>query len=106
MLCALGARLLGLSLLLLSPAALGEPGAAAPEFRFTQAEFVLSDAETPPLTGWRPQALPDSWLHNRPGVKGIGWYRMRFGLQVVPREAIGLYAGRMAYTGQITLNGL
>ena len=104
--CVIVARLTLLFLLLLSPTAIAQPETPALEFRFQQADFVLSDAETPPQTGWRPQALPDSWLHNRPGVRGIGWYRMRFNLEAVPHEAIGLYVGRMAYTGQIRLNGL
>jgi len=74
--------------------------------RFEQAEFVVSDTVTPPKDGWRPQRLPDSWLHNHPGLSGIGWYRVRFNLNAVPRRPMALFVGRVSTTGQIWLNGL
>lgn len=73
--------------------------------RFEQAEFVVSDATTPPQDGWRPQRLPDSWLHNHPGLKGVGWYRMRFTLEALPPTGTALYVSRVAVTGQLWLNG-
>ena len=73
--------------------------------RFEQAEFAVSDADTPPQDGWKPQRLPDSWLHNHPGLRGIGWYRMRFKLDALPPAGTALYVSRVAVTGQLWLNG-
>ena len=67
---------------------------------------MVSDADTPPQNGWRVQALPDSWRHNHPGLTGIVWYRIRFDLPAVPGEVMALYVGRVAYTGQLWMNGL
>jgi signal transduction histidine kinase len=80
--------------------------APTPELRFNEAEFVVSDDTTPPRGGWRPQALPDSWLHDHPGLSGIGWYRIRFALDTAPQEPMALLVGRVATTGQFWLNGL
>ncbi|HET9664974.1 MAG TPA: ATP-binding protein [Burkholderiales bacterium] len=73
--------------------------------RFEQAEFVVSDADTPPQAGWKPQRLPDSWLRNHPGLAGIGWYRMQFRLDALPPAGTALYVSRVAVTGQLWLNG-
>ncbi|HET6491694.1 MAG TPA: hypothetical protein VFG44_01840, partial [Burkholderiales bacterium] len=85
------------------------PAAAANDntgvLHFEHAEFVVSDADTPPQEGWQPQRLPDSWLHNHPGLKGIGWYRMRFKLDALPPAGTALYVSRVAVTGQLWLNG-
>jgi signal transduction histidine kinase len=85
------------------------PAAAANDntgvLHFEHAEFVVSDADTPPQDGWKPQRLPDSWLHNHPGLKGIGWYRMRFKLDALPPAGTALYVSRVAVTGQLWLNG-
>jgi signal transduction histidine kinase len=85
------------------------PAAAANDdkslVRFEQAEFAVSDADTPPQDGWKPQQLPDSWLHNHPGLRGIGWYRMRFKLDALPPAGTALYVSRVAVTGQLWLNG-
>ena len=72
---------------------------------FDRAEFVVSDAGQPPLAGWLPQRLPDSWLHNHPGLAGIGWYRMQFRLDTTPPQGLALYVSRVAVTGQFWLNG-
>jgi signal transduction histidine kinase len=75
------------------------------ELRFEQAEFAVADSATPPENSWTPQRLPDSWLHNHPGLKGIGWYRMRFRLEALPPTGTALYVSRVAVTGQLWLNG-
>jgi signal transduction histidine kinase len=49
--------------------------------------------------------LPDSWLHNHPGLKGIGWYRMRFELHALPPKGMALFVPRVATLGQFWLNG-
>jgi signal transduction histidine kinase len=91
--------------LVLGMAWAGEGTTAAPHFRFTEAEFAASDAPVPPQSGWQPQTLPDSWLHNHPGLKGIGWYRMRFELGIPPPQGIALFIPRVASLGQFWLNG-
>ncbi|MGQ0522483.1 MAG: ATP-binding protein [Betaproteobacteria bacterium] len=73
--------------------------------KFGQAEFVISDADTPPQDGWQTQRLPDSWLHNHPGLAGIGWYRMQFRLDAMPPQGMALYVSRVGVTGQLWLNG-
>ena len=73
--------------------------------RFEIAEFVANEARTPPENGWKPQRLPDSWLHNHPGFRGIGWYRMKFRLDALPPAATALYVSRVSVTGQLWLNG-
>lgn len=88
---------------MVSPA---QAAAPTPELRFNEAEFVISDETSPPGSGWRGQALPDSWLHNHPGLSGIGWYRIRFALDTVPQEPMALFVGRVAIRGQFWLNGL
>jgi signal transduction histidine kinase len=78
---------------------------SAPDLHFQEAEFVASASGTPPQDGWRPQRLPDSWLHNHPGLSGFGWYRMQFKLDAVPTHATALYVSRLSTTGQFWLNG-
>jgi signal transduction histidine kinase len=90
---------------LLSIASAAQPTTSAPDLRFEQAEFVVSDAVTPPRDGWRLQRLPDSWFHNHSGLAGIGWYRMRFQLGALPPAGAALYVSRVAVTGQLWLNG-
>jgi signal transduction histidine kinase len=92
-------------LLLLGTAFAAHSATSPADMRFDHAEFVISSDDTPPAGGWRPQALPDSWLHNHRGLAGIGWYRMRFELDAVPAYAMALYVSRVAVTGQFWLNG-
>lgn len=41
----------------------------------TRADFVLSEASTPPTRGSASAVtLPDNWLASRPGATGTGWY--------------------------------
>lgn len=82
--------LLALSLLLLHT-----PSSAAPTAHatvFDQAEFVLSDAKTPPgdAAPWQPVTLPDEWRRSRPGVSGEGWYRIVVDLPAAPTRAQAL----------------
>src|SRR5690606_34296818 len=92
------------ALALVAAAANAQPD-ALPDFHFQAAEFVASDARTPPASGWRPVTLPDSWLRNHPSTRGIGWYRMRFHLDAVPPPGMALYVSRVSRTGQFWLNG-
>src|SRR5207244_12831821 len=56
---------------------------------FDSAEFLLSDAARPPdgLAQWQRVSLPHRWHDTHPGVKGLGWYRIKFELAQIPRSA-------------------
>jgi signal transduction histidine kinase len=56
--------------------------APSPVFEFRAADFVLHDSDHPPgdAAGWQRVTLPDDWYVSRPGVSGVGWYRMQFEL--------------------------
>lgn len=74
--------------LMLSPS--GSSAAPPPHATvFDRAEFVLSDAKTPPgdAAPWQPVTLPDEWRRSRPGVSGEGWYRIDFDLARTPTSA-------------------
>lgn len=82
------------------------PAETVPGVRtLTQAEFVLSDARVPPLTGWEAVALPDSWRASRPEARGVAWYRIRFTLDALPDAPKALYLPRVAVAGEVWLNG-
>ncbi|VFR53813.1 Probable two-component sensor histidine kinase [plant metagenome] len=82
------------------------PAETVPGVRtLTQAEFVLSDAPVPPLTGWEAVALPDSWRASRPEARGVAWYRIRFTLDALPDAPKALYLPRVAVAGEVWLNG-
>ena len=93
------------ALLSLSPVSFADPAASAPDLFSDQAEFVVSNERTPPQDGWGPQRLPDSWIRDHRGLSGIGWYRMRFHLDALPKQGTALYVSRVAATGQFWLNG-
>lgn len=67
-----------------------------PLIEFTDAEFVLSDATSPPGddADWQPVRLPDDWYVSRPGVSGIGWYRLTFTLPPGPFGMYSIYVPR------------
>ncbi|MBE7375819.1 sensor histidine kinase [Pseudomonas lopnurensis] len=69
------------------------------------AEFVASEADTPPLAGWQRQALPDNWRLERPDYSGFAWYRLPFQLTELPRTPLALYLARLSLAGEIWLNG-
>jgi len=60
--------------------------------RFTQAEFVPSNARRPPddLAAWKTVSLPDQW-RNRPDFGGYGWYRMKWNLDRAPEGLQGVF---------------
>ena len=45
-----------------------------------RAEFVMSDARTPPPDDapWQPVKLPDNWYLTHPGPPSVGWYRLTY----------------------------
>lgn len=73
------------------------------------AEFVRSDDSMPPVEGWQPQALPDSWRLSRPGQSGYGWYRVRLLVPDgpgVPKGSLGLMISLVGTTYAIYANGV
>ncbi|WP_116811077.1 sensor histidine kinase [Steroidobacter cummioxidans] len=70
-----------------------------------RAEFVVSDAATPPTQGWEPVLLPDNWRLTRPQLSGMAWYRVRFDLSPVPSQPQALYLPRLSLIGELRLNG-
>ena len=65
-------------------------------FEFRAADFVLHDSDQPPGddAGWQRVALPDDWYVSRPGVSGVGWYRMDFELPPGPHSIHTIYVPR------------
>lgn len=59
---------------------------------FHDADFILSNAASPPgdESRWSKVALPHQWRTTNPGVSGSGWYRIEFDLQRVPQDPQGL----------------
>jgi signal transduction histidine kinase len=67
-----------------------------PTFKFDDADFLLSDSVEPPGDDaqWRHVRLPDDWHISRPGVSGIGWYRLIFALPPGPYAMYSIYLPR------------
>jgi signal transduction histidine kinase len=85
-----------LSLAMLEHAAAQIAFRATPVFAFTAADFVLGNSLNPPGDGapWRNVDLPDNWYVTRPGVAGIGWYRVEFEMPPGPYSIHTLYLPR------------
>ena len=76
-----------------------------PTLTLQQAEFVASDADTPPAQGWQAVTLPDVWRLSHPQLSGFAWYRLRFELQALPQEPLALYLPHLSMAGELWLNG-
>jgi signal transduction histidine kinase len=65
-------------------------------FKFDDADFLLSDSVQPPSdnTQWRHVRLPDDWYISRPGVSGVGWYRLTFAMPPGPYGMYSIYLPR------------
>jgi signal transduction histidine kinase len=81
------------------------PAYAQTSMRLDSADFVVSDAATPPESGWRRVALPDDWLHNHPALSGYAWYRVHFSMPARPSQPLVLYIPHLALIGEVRLNG-
>jgi hypothetical protein len=82
---------LPIALLLWIASGLGVIAQPLPMFKFDDADFLLGDSVQPPNDDapWRHAELPDDWYISRPGVSGVGWYRLSFAL---PPGAYGMYS--------------
>ena len=89
-----------------SHAVQAETWSASQSLRITQMEFVKSDAPAPPLDGWQPQVLPDSWRVSRRGASGYGWYRIKLTLPEQPASVIGLLISMVGTTYAVYVNGV
>lgn len=86
---------------------------AANEVTLTRAEAVQSPAERPADVDFGsadPVALPDNWLRNRPGYRGVVWYRIALDealrdARAASGEPLVLVVPRLADTGALWLNG-
>lgn len=73
--------------------------------RMDVAEFVASDAASPPANGWQAVTLPDNWRRTHSALRGYAWYRMRFTLPARPQRPLALYIPHLALIGEVWLNG-
>lgn len=71
------------------------------------AQFLLSAVPQPPADSepWQSQALPDNWNLSRPGVGGLGWYRIRFELPQTPSELYAVYLRKLSMNAAVYVNG-
>jgi len=59
---------------------------------------------TPPVDGWTPVTLPDSWAARWPGFDGVVWYRLTWQQPAQLRET-GLLLNYLNMAGEVSLNG-
>ena len=59
---------------------------------FENADFILSDDARPPddTVSWERIALPHRWHDTHPGIRGLGWYRIKFSVAQIPAAAQAL----------------
>ncbi len=71
-----------------------------------RAEFIQTGERRypPPQSAWQSVALPDSWnRQNRPRGE-IGWYRIRFRLDTLPRTPQAIYIPRVTNNVAVHVN--
>ncbi|HJW52472.1 MAG TPA: ATP-binding protein [Burkholderiaceae bacterium] len=80
------------------------PGAV---LRLDHADFLASDAAEPPsdTAAWQPQSLPDDWDTAHAGLRGVGWYRLRFELTPPVPAKPAIYLPLLRNVGAVYLNG-
>jgi signal transduction histidine kinase len=86
----------------------GNTSADSPSLRVDDADFVASDAAEPPpdSAAWRPVSLPDDWDTAHAGLRGIGWYRLRFDLTPPIPAKPAIYLPLLRNVGAVYLNGM
>jgi signal transduction histidine kinase len=87
---------LSTAVLLWIASGLGATAQPLPMFKFDNADFLFSDSVQPPNDDgqWRHVRLPDDWYISRPGVSGVGWYRLIFALPPAPYGMYSIYLPR------------
>ena len=93
--------------LLIAVTACTARAADAPVVRLDHADFVASDAAEPPpdSAAWQPQSLPDDWDAAHTGLRGVGWYRLRFELTPPVPTSPTIYLPFLRNVGAVYLNG-
>ena len=71
---------------------------------FTEALFATGSRADDASAEWRPVALPDDWSRRRPGVGGIGRYRIGFSLGAAPKEPYAVFIRRVSAQGRVFVN--
>jgi len=74
-----------------------------------RADFILSNADTPPPAdaAWQVVEMPDYWRIARPDVYGTAWYRFYFDFNKADEKNIhAVYIGRLSMNGELYLNGV
>jgi signal transduction histidine kinase len=81
--------------------------ADAPYLLIDHADWVASDAAEPPpdSAAWQPQSLPDDWDAAHAGLRGVGWYRLRFELTPPVLAKPAIYLPFLRNAGAVYLNG-
>jgi len=80
----------------------------ATAWEITQADFLVSDAQTPPQAGseqWRQVSLPHRWNHDMHGTSGIVWYRLKFSVDSIAHDLWGVYLPQFSMNAAVWLNG-
>lgn len=75
--------------------------------RIDRARFGIADVATPPADSSLRESLtlPDLWNQRRPGVTGIGWYRMTVDPPVDADEPWGLYLPSSSSSVEVFVDG-
>ena len=65
------------------------------------------NAQSPPVDGWTPVSLPDSWSARWPAFDGVVWYRLRWSEAADPPalRPLGLLIEYVNMAGAVYLNG-
>ena len=65
------------------------------------------NAKSPPVDGWTPVSLPDSWSARWPAFDGVVWYRLRWSEAADPPalRPLGLLIEYVNMAGAVYLNG-
>lgn len=77
--------------------------------QLTKADFILSDADTPPpeTAEWQSLSLPDDWSSTHPKVYGIAWYKFQFEFnQQNEKEIHAVYLSRLCMNAEVFVNGV
>jgi len=100
----LAARIGACFLLLLLVAAGTAQAQPAPALHVEAVRGTGWNETAPPVDGWTPVALPDSWAARWPGFDGVVWYRLTWDQPAQVTE-VGLLLHYLNMAGAVSLNG-